>query len=119
MYGARRCTPEMAQLLILHGADPLGTNYNVEDKENQIKCGLNAIHVCCQETKTTNHNSNPFNQQQPGKLPAIGLEFLSKLVRAFDYSNLAQMKVPMKNISNSISLFRPMLYLLFQSIHEA
>ena len=76
-------------------------------------CGTERSHITVKnpqhnETKTTNHNSNPFNQQQPGKLPAIGLEFLSKLVRAFDYSNLAQMKVPMKNISNSISLFRPM-----------
>ena len=76
-------------------------------------CGAERSHITVKnpqhnETKTTNHNSNPFNQQQPGKLPAIGLEFLSKLVRAFDYSNLAQIKVPMKNISNSISLFRPM-----------
>ena len=42
MYGARRCSAEMANMLVEFGANPLGGQVEGE-------CGLNAIHVCAQD----------------------------------------------------------------------
>jgi hypothetical protein len=70
--------------------------------------------IVSNETKTSAITQLPRAQQQQqqqqviGKLPFAGLEFLSKLVRAFDYSNLSGIRQPMKSVSQSIGFFRPM-----------
>jgi hypothetical protein len=58
--------------------------------------------------------SNPSATTKPGaakplgNFPSISLQFLSRLVWAFDYSNLAGIRAPMQGVSKSIGAFRPM-----------
>ena len=58
------------------------------------------------ETKSS--SGTPTASASAGKFPSISLQFLSRLVSAFDYSNLAGIRAPMQGVSKSISAFRPM-----------
>ena len=58
------------------------------------------------ETKSS--SGTPTSSASAGKFPSISLQFLSRLVSAFDYSNLAGIRAPMQGVSKSISSFRPM-----------